>query len=295
MKSSLKNGIEKNQVVKPSRSELIGFCIGMSSPFISLILPRMLVALVFIFLPCGGEFRAVRHRGDHRDPRKLRLIRPPACGMPGIGGTEPPRSTTRAVSLPSPPANSVWKASHMATTSGRKVVSNMVAMPLNCAMSPSFGGAFGNLHRDGIGGFRQRFEVGAHFFVVGGLGRHVGEEHHVSGIAERGELVLGLPIHRAVVDAAVGFDFEAVFEKGDGAALIDAGKGAECGFALADHAQQGFKIAGIAQAFGSGESVAQSARSCRRVRRPRPSSCRACPFGHRSWRRVPWTHSCHRT
>ena len=48
-KSSLKKGMGKNQVVLPSLSELMGFCIGTPISIISLMVAVMLVMLVFIF------------------------------------------------------------------------------------------------------------------------------------------------------------------------------------------------------------------------------------------------------
>ena len=48
MKSSLRNGMGKNQVVMSFFSELMGFCMGILDPVRSLIFPRVLVRVAFI-------------------------------------------------------------------------------------------------------------------------------------------------------------------------------------------------------------------------------------------------------
>ena len=69
----------------------------------------------------------------------------------------------------------------------------------------------------------------------------------------------------------MGFDFQAVFEKRDHAEGFVSGEFAQgAASRSADHAEQGFEVAGVAEALRSGRVRRAGRRPCRRVRRRLP-------------------------
>ena len=116
-------------MVFPPRSELMGFCMGISSPVTSLIFARVPVRVVFI-LSHEADSLARSVTGAIMEIRGIFPSASSFAGAPGTAGAPPLKSMTQALSWPRLLPKSLAKASHKAAMSGRNLVSKSLAISL---------------------------------------------------------------------------------------------------------------------------------------------------------------------